>query len=208
MKNFTKILFGMLAMIIALASCSKSDDFSKLAEEQRIKDSIENARIQNILKTQAPQLKSFAMKNFTNPKLDTAKGIWYDLITEGEDASYTYQFQSNGALVFPTAVTKYKVTLLNGENQGTLVDESKEGTPATFTIDRVIAAWQIAFFPKKMSFQGKDVNVGGLTIKGLKKGSKIKIVAPSYFGYDQTVKDKVPANSPLYSEIEVVSISN
>jgi len=206
MKNFTKTLCAMLAMIIALASCSKSDDFSKLAEEQRIKDSIENERIQNILKT--PQLKSFALKNFTNPKLDTAKGIWYDLITEGEDASYSYQFQSNGALVFPTAVTKYKVTLLNGENQGTLVDESKDGTPATFTLDRVIAAWQIAFFPKKMAFQGKEVNVGGLTIKGLKKGSKIKIVAPSYFGYDQTVKDKVPANSPLYSEIEVVSISN
>jgi FKBP-type peptidyl-prolyl cis-trans isomerase FkpA len=208
MKNFTKIFFGMLAIIIALASCSKSDDFSKLAEEQRIKDSIENARIQNLLKEQAPQLKSFAIKNFTNPKLDTATGIWYDLIAEGDDASYTYQFYSNGTLIFPTVVTKYKVNLLNGADKGTLVDESKEGSPATFTLNGVISAWKIAFFPKKMSFQGREANIGGLTAKGLKKGGKIKFVAPSPFGYDQVAKDKVPANSPLYSEIEVVSINN
>lgn len=210
MKNFTKIFFGMLAIIIALASCSKSDDFSKLAEEQRIKDSIENARIQNLLKEQAPQLKSFAIKNFTNPKLDTATGIWYDLIAEGDDASYAYQISSGGYLMYPTAVVNYKVNLLNGADKGNLVDESKEGSPATFTInrDRIILFWQFAFFPKKLSFQGNEVNIGGLTLKGLKKGSKIKAVAPSPFGYDQVAKDKVPANSPLYSEIEVLSISN
>ncbi|MEN5193984.1 FKBP-type peptidyl-prolyl cis-trans isomerase [Sphingobacterium faecium] len=210
MKNFIKTFFGMLAMIIAFASCSKSDDFSKLVEEQRIKDSIENARIENLKKEQAPQLKSFAIKNFTNPKLDTATGIWYDLIAEGDDASYAYQISSGGYLLYPTAVVNYKVNLLNGSDKGTLVDESKEGSPATFTInkERVILFWQFAFFPKKLSFQGKEVNIGGLTVKGLKKGSKIKAVAPSPFGYDQVVKDKVPANSPLYSEIEVISISN
>ncbi|MGJ1324292.1 FKBP-type peptidyl-prolyl cis-trans isomerase [Sphingobacterium faecium] len=210
MKNFTKTLFAMLAIIIAFASCSKSDDFSKLVEEQRIKDSIENARIENLKKEQAPQLKSFAIKNFTNPKLDTATGIWYDLIAEGDDASYAYQISSGGYLLYPTAVVNYKVNLLNGSDKGTLVDESKEGSPATFTInkERVILFWQFAFFPKKLSFQGKEVNIGGLTVKGLKKGSKIKAVAPSPFAYDQNSNEKVPKNSPLYSEIEVVSISN
>ncbi|UIR56236.1 FKBP-type peptidyl-prolyl cis-trans isomerase [Sphingobacterium sp. SRCM116780] len=206
MKNFTKILFALLAVIIAFASCNKSDDFDKLAEEQRIKDSINNARIQKLIKDQAPQLKLFATKNFVNPKLDSTTGIWYDLIAEGEEASYTYQFNSNGSLMFPTVVTKYKVNLLNGQDKGALVDESKDDTPATFSVAQVIPAWQIAFFPKKMSYNSKDINIGGLTSKGLKKGSKIKFVAPSPYGYDATVKDKVPANSPLYSEIEVTSI--
>ncbi|AIM38756.1 hypothetical protein KO02_20185 [Sphingobacterium sp. ML3W] len=207
MKNFTKILFGMLAVIIAFASCSKSDDYAKVAEEQRIKDSINNARIERIKAEQAPQLKSFAIKSFANPKIDSATGIWYDLIAEGEADSYTYQFYSDGRLIFPITTVNYKVTLLNGENIGALVDESKEGTPARFSTGNVIPFWQLAFFPKKLSFQGQEINIGGLTLKGLKKGSKIKVVAPSPYGYDETANEKVPKNSPLYSEIEVISIN-
>ncbi|MGO3306332.1 MAG: FKBP-type peptidyl-prolyl cis-trans isomerase [Sphingobacterium sp.] len=49
--------------------------------------------------------------------------------------------------------------------------------------------------------------MAGLTTEGLRKGSVIKFVTPSPWAYDAKELEKIPANSPLYFEMEVVDIS-
>ena len=69
-------------------------------------------------------------------------------------------------------------------------------------LTQYIPAWQIAFFPKKIG----DLNLGGLTVKGLSKGTKIRIITPSYWAYQNMSNSKIPANSSLDFTIEVVDI--
>ncbi len=197
-----------LAIIVTLAvatfsSCSKNNDldYEKALEEQRIQDSINNARIQKLLKEQAPAIKAFADANLVNAKLDTATGIWYQLILAGDDASYTYKVMNN-LLVAPIITAKYKGTLLDG----TVFDQSPTDKDFTSSLNNVIGAWQLAFFPKTITFNGNNYKIGGLTASGLKKGGKIKFVTPSPWAYDAKASDKIPANSPLYFELEVVDL--
>ncbi|GHE23844.1 FKBP-type peptidyl-prolyl cis-trans isomerase [Sphingobacterium griseoflavum] len=202
MKILIKLTFALIA-IATFSSCSKNSDldYQKVLEEQRIKDSINNARIEKILKEQAPTVKAFADQNMVDAKLDTATGIWFQVITEGDEASYTYKVLNN-SLIYPTITAKYKGTLLNG----TVFDQSEAGKDFTFPLMNVIGAWQLAFFPKAITFNGNTYKIGGLTTSGLKKGAKIKIVTPSPWAYDARDSEKIPANSPLYFELEVVDI--
>ena len=50
------------------------------------------------------------------------------------------------------------------------------------------------------------MKLGGLTEKGLQKGSKIHIMAPSLYGYQNQAVGTIPANSPLDFVIEVTDI--
>lgn len=210
MKNLFKFLFAVTITAVTFASCMKDNtlDMDKLREEQRIKDSIEKARVDGIIEDQAPALAAYAAENLPGATLIDSLGIWYTVLEAGEENSYTYSFGSNGYLIAPTVTVKYTGRLLNG----TVFQETEEDKPATLNVSETINAWQRAFFPKTIKINGTEYNIGGITNNGLQKGAKIRFVTSSPWAYDATQrKDQqgqvtIPANSPLDFTIEVVDI--
>lgn len=212
MKNLFNFLVVALIATFAFTACNKSDDFDWDAaiKEQQRQDSIEKARVKGLIESQADALEEFANINMPGATHVDSLGIWYIVDQVGQEDSYTYRFNNSyGQIEAPDIVVKYKGTLLNG----TVFDQTTTEKPtANFNLARTIPAWQIAFLPRSISLDGKDIPVVGLTIPGLKKGSKIRFVTSSPYAYDkQEIKEgnvvKIPANSPLYFEIEVVNIS-
>lgn len=203
MKNLFKAFLLLTISLAVLASCSKSDDYDyeKAQEQQRIQDSLNNVRVQKLLVEQAPELEKFAKEKFDSPILNDSSGIWYEVTEPGEGPLFQYIVSNNG-INAPTVTVKYKGTLLDG----TVFDETKDGKPAEFSLGGLIHAWQLAFLPEKIRYNGNDYPVNGLTKDGLRKGSKIRFVTPSPWAYDASTREKIPANSPLYFEIEVIDI--
>jgi len=73
-----------------------------------------------------------------------------------------------------TSVTSdYEGRLLNGQ-----VFDSSKGTPITFTLGGVITGWQLGI-PK------------------IQKGGTIRLLIPSYYGYENRTVGSIPANSVL-----------
>jgi len=222
MKHLNKVLFLVLAAVIAFTSCSKSnnDDYEKYIKEEQRKDSIERARVKKLIAEQAPGLKDYVMdaaNGWTKPLIDTATGIWFELENAGNVDAYKYKLvASNNQLYiqYPKVEVHYTGNLLNG----TQFDATKADTPAKFQlgysvvnnmlIPNVIDAWHRAFLPQKITFGTQDYNTGGLTLKGLQPGSIIRIAAPSVYGYDATAKGSIPANSPLVFRIEVIKVED
>lgn len=207
-------VFGFIALIaIAFTSCKSNDfDFEKAKEEQRIKDSIEFARINKLLEEQAPELEAFAKAHFVNPVFDDSTGMWFEILAPGDDNSYNYSINSQG-IVAPNITVAYTGTLLNGKVfDETGLDEKGEKVTREFNLGNMIKAWHWAFLPKSFKSNGQEIKTVGITAKGLKKGSKIRFVTPSPWAYDRNArKDKdgvetIPANSPLYFEVEVTAI--
>ena len=204
--------FALVALAaITFSACNKNDfNYEKEREEKRKSDSLENLRIKELIKLQAPELKAFAEANFNKPFLDTATGIWFEIVKENADDTYQYKTTTNGGIVAPTVKVEYKGSLLTSTNKP--FDQTELDKPREFNLGNVIAAWGWAFLPKTFKYNGIEVKTAGLTAKGLKKGAIIKIATPSPWGYDrQIVKDKdgtttIPANSPLYFQIEVNDI--
>lgn len=210
MKHINKLFFLIFGVVILLAACNKNDDLDRIAEEQRLQDSIENARRKKLIDEQAPLLRAYVedpQNEFSNPVLDTTTGIWFEVLQPGQQDSYTYKLSTNG-LVAPTVEVKYKGQLLNG----TVFDETDETSTNKKTLKislaQVITAWQFAFLPRSIDYNGQSFPITGLSQHGLKKESKIRFVTPSPWGYDTDARDKIPANSPLVFEIEVVDISD
>jgi FKBP-type peptidyl-prolyl cis-trans isomerase FkpA len=190
MKKFTKIFFGMLAVVVAFASCSKSDDNYFDANKQ--------------FELDAQAIKTFVDTKLPLAVLDTNSGIWYQMIAEG-DGVYQYiakdttiYGQTQKIVVAPKVTVRYTGQLLDD----TVFDQNNSEEGMVGLVTQYIRAWQIAFFPKTIG----DLKVGGLTSKGLTKGSKIRIVTPSYWAYGNFTAGKIPANSPLDFTIEVVDI--
>lgn len=209
MKHANKLFFLIFGTIIFLGACNKDNNDDWINEQLR-RDSIENARIKKLIAEQAPSLKAYVenpSNGWTNPVIDTTFGIWFEVLAPGEESSYTYKLNGN-SLIAPTVEVKYKGQLLNG----TIFDQTDETSPnkktAKLSLAQVITAWRAAFFPKQISSNGQNYPIGGLTTNGLKKGSKIRFVTPSPWGYDTQARDKIPASSPLVFEIEVVDIND
>ncbi|WP_162304903.1 FKBP-type peptidyl-prolyl cis-trans isomerase [Sphingobacterium olei] len=211
MKNLFKLLLVAFAITTTIfTACMKDNDFDmdKLQEEQRIKDSIEKARVDGIIAAQAPILAEYVSTNLPEATLIDSLGIWYDVSEWGEENSYTYSFGNNGYLIAPTITVKYTGRLLNG----TVFDKTEEGKTASFSLAEVIPAWQLAFIPMAIKINGTEYKVGGITPNGLQKGAKIRFVTSSPLAYDATEKKDeqgqvtIPANSPLDFTIEVVDI--
>lgn len=200
MKNLFGKLFLVLTLAVGFAACNDNDDWY---EEQMRRQELERIRIDSTLNAQKPILEAYALQNFDNPVLNDSTGIWFDLIEAGDDESYQYMI-SGGQILAPNVSVKYKGELMNG----TVFEETTEDKTANFSLGNVISAWQFAFLPQSINYNGSDVPLIGLTEKGLKKGSKIKFITPSPYGYDNQAREKVPANSPLVFEIEVISIQN
>lgn len=190
MKNFTKIFLGILTVIIAFSSCSKNDDNYFDADKQFALD--------------AQAIKTFVGTNVPLAVLDTNSGIWYQTIAEGDGV---YQYATKDSVIYgqtqkfvvsPKVTVRYTGQLLDG----TVFDQNQSEEGMVGLVTQYIRAWQIAFFPKKIG----DLKIGGLTAKGLTKGSKIRIITPSYWAYGNFSAGKIPANSPLDFTIEVIDI--
>ena len=82
-----------------------------------------------------------------------------------------------------TVVAFYKGSLLNGQ----IFDQTKE-KPATFPLSRLIKGWQVG-------------------LSKIKVGGKIQLIIPSALAYSIRARSsKIPPNSILIFEIEVVSV--
>lgn len=209
MKKTIAYISIAFSFLFVIASCNKNDfDFEAELKEQQRRDSIERVRVKGIIENQAAGLKAFADEKIPGATLVDSLGIWFRVDAVGQVDSYTYTFNPNGGITAPEVTVKYKGTLLNG----TVFDQTEEGKTVNFNLASTIQAWHIAFLPKTISYNGTVIPVTGLTTSGLKKGSKIQFITSSPWAYDtKEVKDKdgkvtIPANSPLYFEIEVVDI--
>ncbi|MBE8722276.1 hypothetical protein C4F40_16240 [Sphingobacterium sp. Ka21] len=137
------------------------------------------------------------------------RGFWFEVLevpTEEDDEAYTHELSSSGGLVAPKVKVTYTASLLDGtEVQG---ETNGSFDFATFTSNSSVynSVWFVSFFPKSIRKDGSDINIGGLTAKGLKKGSKIRVVSPSYWAFGANKVGDIPANSPLVYEFEVLTI--
>ena len=220
MKNLFKLLFAVVLTGVAFTSCMKdNDDYGNQEEELRKQEK----DIDDLLTAQKIKIDEYINSNdfFTNPIEDTIKmvynfidqkntkrGIWYEVITEGVDESYEYKITFNGyqfQYVFPTIKLKYKAFLLDG----TLVQSDEEGSTYNFgtASNRIVnTAWIYSFFPYSIKYNGENRILQGLTKNGLQKGSKFRMITPSYWAFGSATNDKIPANSPLVYEFEVLEI--
>ncbi len=213
-KLLAVLLFGLTIVSILFTSCNK-DNFDYDAwqkeelEKQRIQDSINKKRVEE----QFPVIKKYVADNqLQNVQYIDSLGLAYQVLATGDESSYSYLFSSNGGVIAPNATVKYIGKLVP---TGTIFQQTEEGKTTTLNLSSVITAWQIAFLPKSISSNGRDIPTGGITPSGLKKGSKIRIITPSPWAYGDTGKQgasasdvSIPAKSPLDFTIEVVDIKN
>lgn len=209
MNKTLSYLAAVFAFVILITSCNKNDfDFEAAQKEQAKRDSIEKARIDDLIKKQAADLKLFADEKMAGATLIDSLGIWFIVDAVGQEDSYSYRPHPNGGIIAPEVTVKYKGTFLDGS----VFDQTETDKTATFSLANTIRAWQFAFLPKEITYNGNKYPLMGLTNTGLKKGSKIRFVTSSPWAYDaQGSKDSsgkvvIPANTPLYFEIEVIDI--
>ena len=106
----------------------------------------------------------------------TASGLLYEVISEGT---------GEAPKATDTVEVHYQGTLINGS----MFDSSIErGTPAKFPVNRVIAGWTEA-------------------LQMMKVGGKWRLHIPAELAYGaQSPSPKIPANSTLVFEVELLSI--
>lgn len=181
MKKGKVLVLGAL-IALGLSSCIKEGEtFDPMAQYE----------------IEKPIIKEYVNNHYPNATEDENSGIWYEILEEGEPGSYEYKVVNN-QIEAPTVTVKYTGKLLDG----TQFDENQDEDGAEMPLSRVIQAWQIAFLPQEID--GAEVN--GLTVDGLQVGAKIRIITPSIWAYRNQAQAKIPANSPLEFEIEVLNI--
>lgn len=109
-------------------------------------------------------------------------------ITAQKHASWiSYQIIEPGSSTYPSASSlvsaNYKGYLLDG----TVIDETAADEPAELYLPSLIGGWQI-----------------GLPLIG--EGGKIVLYLPSYYCYGSASNEKIPANSVLIFEIELLDV--
>ena len=111
-----------------------------------------------------------------------------NLTAQSTASGLYYIIENPGGTVHPNINSYVKANYKGYLVDGTVFDESyTSGKPTDFPIAGVIEGWQ-----------------EGLQLIGL--NGKIKLLVPSALGYGSTVKTKIPANSVLIFEIELVEI--
>jgi len=217
------VAFAAIAIgAVAFTSCVDKGDDTDYEELLRR----EEVRVDSLLRVQKPDIEAYvqALPDVADWREDTVKvtffrlpnqptvnrGIWYRVVSDADaDNTYDYRINSSGnAVVLPTLKLKYKASLLNG----TEVQSEQTGGDYSFSVlmngpsNVFNVAWYYSFFPYSIKFNGDDKIISGLTKDGLRKGSKLHVVVPSYYAFDQRSVDKIPANSSLVYEFEVVGI--
>lgn len=196
-KILSPLFLGITAITLFIVSCSKNDDTPIFDDDAQFKaDSV--------------ALKNYVDNKFPDAQYDSLTGIWYEILAEGE-GNYQYKIVDtlNAKFLKFTPTVKYIGKLLSGS----IFDQTETDKTTTFEIltntgyyypfeSTIIPAWTFAFAPKQIG----DLKLSGLTEKGLQKGAKIHIIAPSRWTYGNRATGKIPANSPLDFVIEVVDI--
>lgn len=197
MKNSIKIFFVLL-LAVGSVSCMKSNPYE-------IYDA------QAMLEKEAPLLKEYVetTEGLEDATLDKKTGIWYKIIEEGvqpeEEGYYEYKIINTGNIEAPVITVKYEGKLVSN---GIVFEKKEENTEFSLG-GPIIEGWQIGFLPKTIKDeQGKLLEIGGLTELGLQKNSKIRLVIPSPYGFQNREQQGIPANSPLDFTIEVVKVSS
>ncbi|MDR2284972.1 MAG: FKBP-type peptidyl-prolyl cis-trans isomerase [Sphingobacterium sp.] len=211
MKKWLLYIVLPLSITFSIIACNNKNDFDFEAalKEQARRDSIEKVRIDDLIKKQASDLKIFANEKIPGATLVDSLGIWFIVDAPGDDASYDYKLHPSGrGILAPFVKVSYKGTLLDG----TVFDEKDVEKAASFNLSNVIRAWKFALLPKEVRINAQTIPLNGLTAKGLKKGAKIRFVTSSPWGYDAIGNSngtvKIPADAPLYFEINVIDISD
>ena len=190
--KFSVLCLSFIAMTLTFTSCAKDDDvFDPIAQFDK----------------EQPIIEAYVKQHYPKMKLSSdTTGIWYEILEEGNHESYTYKVvdtvttsYTGKALRSPTVTVRYTGKLVS-DNSVFQTNQSEEGL--TNKVNGFISCWYYAFVPKSI----QQYSIGGLTQLGLKKGSKIRIVSPSYYCYGNNSVGNIPPNSPLYFEIEVVDI--
>lgn len=178
-------IFTLLFATLSLSSCFNKDDMFDTNAQYEI---------------EKPLIQQYVQENLPGATLDTATGIWYQILDIGDEED-TYDYKTLGAgggIESPIIQVKYTLRLLNG----TVVDKVDTEQGFTSNLAGLIQAWHIAFLPKKIG----ELNTGGFTENGLQKNSRIRFVTPSIWGYQNRAFGNVPANSPLDFTIEVLGV--
>lgn len=120
----------------------------------------------------------FLKKNQTKPSIITLEsGIQYEVLKEGNGK----QISRNST---ESITMHYHGTLIDGK----VFDSSLEkGSPITFKLTGVIKGWQEI-------------------IPLMEEGETIRVYIPPYLGYGNQKRGKIPANSILIFEIELIKI--
>ncbi|WP_333886182.1 FKBP-type peptidyl-prolyl cis-trans isomerase [Sphingobacterium siyangense] len=195
-KLLSPLFMGIAAIAFLIISCNKSDDAP-----------VYDANAQ--FKTDSVTLKNYVSQNYPAAQYNSETGIWYEILAEGT-GEYVYKLTDtlNGKYLKYKPTVKYVGKLLNGnvfDKTDTAIEfeiRTNTGYQYPFYDSNIIPAWTFAFAPQKIG----DMKLGGLTEKGLQKGSKIHIMAPSLYGYQNQAVGTIPANSPLDFVIEVTDI--
>jgi len=223
MKTLFKPLLVLAFAAVTFSSCMKDDDTDYDAQQRQQEEALVASLTTDKIKIDAYLLANeesgtwqedqtkFPLTFIESPK----RGIWFEILsepTEEDDEAYEYELNSQGGIVAPKVTVNYSVSLLDEEEP----IQSKTNASIDFATFQNSAPnvfnqiWIWSFIPKTIEYNTTDREVGGLTARGLKKGSKIRVVTPSAWAFGgkaiEVESKTIPANSPLVYEFEVLSI--
>ena len=113
----------------------------------------------------------------------------HNITTAQSNASGLYYIiQEPGAGSHPNINSVVTVNYKGYLTDGTVFDQSETGKPYTSRLSNLIAGWQ----------QGIPV---------ISAGGKIQLFVPSELGYGASAKGKIPANSVLIFDIELIKFN-
>lgn len=203
MKKANLLVLGLI-MAMGLSSCIKEGDTFDLNAQYEI---------------EKPVIEAYAKEHLDAPQYKDIQGkrVWFEVVVPGNPTSYQYKVSESSSnpgqqLLIPAeAIVSYEGRLVNNNT----VFESKEDQKFIISLNSIIPAWQLAFFPEEFRYDedgellDEPIEFGGLTDEGLKVGSVIRIVTPSYWAYQNVSQgSSIPANSPLFFEITVSEIKD
>src|SRR5690554_3090153 len=194
-----KINFLIIALIagFAFTGCLKDNDFEPYDFQKHL--DLEVSVLKEYVE-KTPELEGAVMHEGT--------GIWYKIIEPGlQDKEsvdfYKYNFNSNNELEAPRIRVNYDGKLVS---TGTSFEEKDMATGQYWSLAGVIGGWQVAFLPKELKDRNDKIVKTGITELGSQKGSKVRVVIPSPYGYQNQTQSSIPANSPLDYYIEVLEV--
>ena len=144
--------------------------------------------VDNTPRYQDPALEKASIDSFINAKgynmvelkeNNVGTGLMYEILNYGDTTSTG--IVSN---LRPIAKVKYTGTLLNGD----IFDSS---TNANFD----------------MRYSQNYISSFNFAIFSIGKGGHIRFVTPSKYGYGNKASSKIPANSPLFFDVELLDVT-
>ena len=124
-----------------------------------------------------PAERAFFAKTAKTPGVIALPGLAYEVMKSGPTDGRT---PGRGDQLS----ARYKGMLMDG----TVFDETTGDATIDFQLGQVIPGWQVA-------------------MKLMRPGDKWRIYIPAYLAYGPAAKPKIPADSPLVFEVELVSLT-